>query len=122
MLSVNPVRFPTFQSIVVLPTELREQYSHEITEFLEGPDILKLFAPIEIDHISRYSKYLLEVTAPHQEKYIEHETNEFTGTVKDVDVLALQKDFKSFFTQYDQRRSKNFVATFPRLAEWYNGI
>jgi hypothetical protein len=122
MLSVNPVRFPTFQSIIVLPRELREQYAVEITEFLKGPDITKLFAPIEIDHIKRYSAYLLEVTAPHQEKYIEHETNEFTGTVKDADVLALQKDFKSFFTQYDQRRGRNFVATFPRLAEWYNGI
>jgi len=105
-----------------LPTELREQYAYEITEFLKGSDITKLFAPIEIDHIKRYSTYLLEVTAPHQEKYIEHKTNEFTGTVKDTDVLALQKDFKSFFTQYDQRRSRNFVATFPRLAKWYNEI
>ena len=122
MLSVNPVRFPTFQSIIVLPVEMRKQYAYEITEFLKGPDINQLFATIEIDHIQRYSKYLLEVTAPHQEKHIEHATAEYAGIIEEANVLALQKDFKSFFSQYDQRRGKNFVATFPRLAEWYNAI
>lgn len=37
-----------------------------------------------------------------------------------VDDMA--RDFKSFFTQYDLRRGKNFVETFPRLAEWYNKL
>jgi hypothetical protein len=35
---------------------------------------------------------------------------------------VLQQDFKQFYTQYDQRRGKNFTETFPELAEWYNGI
>jgi hypothetical protein len=122
MLSVNPVRFPTFQSIVVLPVEMRKQYAYEIAEFLKGPDIKKLFAPIEIDHIERYSKYLLEVTAPHQEQQITHTADTFVGTVEEANVLALRKDFKSFFTQYDQRRGKDFATAFPNLAGWYNAI
>ena len=31
-------------------------------------------------------------------------------------------DFKSFYTQYDVRRNKSFVETFPELADWYNSI
>jgi len=106
----------------VLPVEMRKQYAYEITEFLKGSDIKKLFAPIEIDHIERYSKYLLEVTAPHQEQQITHTADTFAGTVEDANVLALQKDFKSFFTQYDQRRGKDFATAFPNLAGWYNAI
>ena len=124
MLSVNPVRFPTFQSIIVLPVEMRKQYAYEITEFLKGPDINHLFATIEIDHINRYANYLLEVVAPHQEMQIAHTTDTFTGSsvVEEANVLALRKDFKSFFTQYDQRRGKDFVKAFPNLAGWYNAI
>jgi hypothetical protein len=35
---------------------------------------------------------------------------------------VLQQDFKKFFTQYDQRRGKNLVETFPALADWYNTL
>ena len=31
-------------------------------------------------------------------------------------------DFKSFYTQYDVRRNKNFVETFPDLKEWYESL
>jgi hypothetical protein len=31
-------------------------------------------------------------------------------------------DFKSFYSQYDIRRNKSFVNTFPELADWYNSI
>ena len=33
-----------------------------------------------------------------------------------------QKDFKNFYQQYDQRRSKNFCETFPELEDWYNEL
>lgn len=122
MLSVNPVRFPTFQNIVVLPQDIRLQYSKEIDTFLALPDIKELFAPIEIDHISRYSTYLRNVQAPHEETHIEHTQAEYLGSESNTNIQALAQDFKSFFTQYDQRRNKNFSATFPRLADWYNNI
>jgi hypothetical protein len=31
-------------------------------------------------------------------------------------------DFKSFFTQYDSRRGKDLLKTFPGLTNWYNSI
>jgi hypothetical protein len=34
----------------------------------------------------------------------------------------LQKDFKTFYSQYDQRRNKNFCETFPDLADWYKTL
>lgn len=123
MLSVNPVRFPTFQNIIVLPQELRQYYSAEIFKFLALPDVSSLFLPIEIDHIERFAKYLTNVETPHQEKFIHHNTDEYqkdSGTT--ADILGLQRDFKSFFTQYDQRRGKDFVTTFPMLSSWYNSI
>lgn len=122
MLSVNPVRFPTFQNIVILPKDIRKLYAEEIQNFLKIPDLNELFAPIELDHIGRYASYLLEVTAPHEEINIEHTTAEYTGSHDDLNVRALEKDFKSFFNQYDQRRNLNFIKTFPRLADWYSNI
>ena len=38
------------------------------------------------------------------------------------DDVWLEKDFKQFFTQYDKRRGKDFVSTFPRLKNWYESI
>jgi hypothetical protein len=35
---------------------------------------------------------------------------------------VLQQDFKNFYTQYDQRRGKDFCATFPALADWYKSL
>jgi hypothetical protein len=31
-------------------------------------------------------------------------------------------DFREFYTQYDQRRGKDFAATFPILREWYQQL
>jgi organic radical activating enzyme len=122
MLSVNPVRFPTFQNVVILPPALRLEYSQEIDKFLEQRDIVRLFDPIELDHIKRYSTYLREVKVPHEETQITHTQTEYAGTLQNIDVTALGRDFKSFFSQYDQRRNQNFVKTFPRLSEWYAGL
>jgi hypothetical protein len=122
MLSVNPVRFPTFQNIIVLPKSFREQYSNEIVKFLQGDDIETLFATIEIDHIQRFAKYLIEVESPHQETHIEPATTEYKNDNFDHNVATLQHDFKSFFTQYDQRRGKSYTDTYPELADWYNSI
>jgi hypothetical protein len=29
-------------------------------------------------------------------------------------------DFQQFYTQYDQRRGKDFVTAFPSLKTWFN--
>jgi organic radical activating enzyme len=108
ILSVNLVRYPTFQNIVVLPMELRLQYAQEMEKFMQEPDVEHLFLDIEKDHINRYINYMRTMQKPHNDH--------------PIDISALQKDFKSFFTQYDQRRGKDFAKTFPRLADWYNSI
>lgn len=108
IMSVNLVRFPTFQNIVVLPQALRDQYADEIQSVMQAPDIDSLLSPYEKDHINRYMRYLRGVIEPHGDSQIDHD--------------ALRRDFKSFFTQYDQRRGKDFKKTFPRLAEWYDQI
>ena len=108
VLAVNLVRYPTFQSIVILPMELRLQYANEIEKFMEEPDVDRLFSPFEKGHVRRYINYMRTMTQPHND----HE----------IVVQDLRKDFKSFFTQYDQRRGKDFSSTFPRLADWYNTI
>jgi hypothetical protein len=34
-----------------------------------------------------------------------------------------QSDFKSFYTQYDKRRGKDFRATFdPIIVDWYDSL
>ena len=38
------------------------------------------------------------------------------------DMPKLLNDFKHFYTQYDQRRGKDFSAAFPELQEWYDTI
>lgn len=108
LLSVNLVRYPTFQNIVVLPQELRQEYANEMEKFMLEPDVDRLFLPFEKDHINRYINYMRTMDRPHND----HE----------IVIDDLRRDFKSFFTQYDQRRGKNFAETFPRLADWYNSI
>ena len=123
MLSVNPLRFPTFQSIVVLPLEIRRGHKQGILDFISLSEFKKYFLPIEIDHISRFANYLDTVESPHNEIHIQHNTSTFDQQHRQqMNITELQRDFKSFFTQYDQRRSKNFTKTFPNLADWYNSI
>jgi hypothetical protein len=62
---------------------------------------------MEHEHVVRLMQYLLTATAPHE------------GASP---LLELEKDFKRFYKQYDQRRGKDFDKTFPELKEWYDGI
>ena len=121
-LSINPLRFPTFQNIVVLPTELRMRYSTELLNFLDDPMKMKMLDGMEEDHIRRFAHYLIEIKSPHQEERKEHTDKIYQEDNNILAVAALQVDFKKFFTQYDQRRGKNLIEVFPNLAEWYKGI
>jgi hypothetical protein len=61
----------------------------------------------ELNHLQRLIDYLDVVKTPHSEAF---------------EMPKLHNDFRQFFTQYDQRRGKNFAETFPLLADWYNDI
>ena len=61
----------------------------------------------ELNHLQRLIDYLDVVKTPHSDAF---------------EMPKLCNDFWQFFTQYDQRRNKNFTETFPLLATWYNDI
>lgn len=119
-ISVNPVRFPAFQNIVILPSELRNQFAQEISSVLQGQE--HLFDSMELDSVRRIIDYISDVQVPHTEGSVQHTSQTFEQTESQIDIPALQKDFARFFQQYDQRRGLDLAATFPRLADWYRAL
>jgi len=129
-LSVNPVRFPTFQSIVVLPYELRKKYTDEVESFLAQPDVNKFFNSFDLDQVRRFHAYLSNIRDPHKElapgqdnsNSISFDNKTYDNQTDLIEQQKLQADFKSFFKQYDQRRNKDFITAFPNLSDWYNTL
>jgi organic radical activating enzyme len=106
--SLNILRFPSFQSPLVLPDEIRTQYREKLSQFLIAHKFDNdTFHEFEINQLIRLIDYLDIAITPHAAA---------------ADQATLQQDFKQFFTQYDQRRGKDFCATFPELADWYNTL
>lgn len=115
--TLNILRFPSFQSPLILPIEFREEACRKLTYLFNSTvvntggalgdiphDYLHEF---EREHIARLITYLKDVDSPH------------SGAVSRE---ILQRDFKNFYQQYDQRRDKNFKYTFTQLADWYNTL
>ena len=102
--SLNILRFPSFQSVLVLPLAVREQYADELA-FAYGIIADDVFChEFELNQLSRLIEYLRE---PEQDSQV---------------LQVLQRDFKNFYEQYDQRRDKDFRNTFPQLTEWYDTL
>jgi pyruvate-formate lyase-activating enzyme len=103
--SLNILRFPSFQSPLILPLEIREECIRQLIPLGDlSVDVLHEF---EINQIGRLVSYLKEVDSPH--------SGAMTNSI-------LQRDFKNFYEQYDQRRGKDFRHTFPQLANWYDTL
>jgi organic radical activating enzyme len=105
--TLNILRFPSFQSPLILPNDLRTQYKIQLQDFLDRNHANPYMHEHEVNHTQRLIDYLDVVKTPHSDAF---------------EMPNLHNDFKQFFTQYDQRRGKNFTATFPKLAEWYNTL
>ena len=105
--SLNILRFPSFQSSLILPDNIRTEYRTRLSDFYKTHKETGTLQAFEIDQLKRLIDYLDVVITPH------------SGAMEQS---ILQRDFKNFFTQYDQRRGKNFVETFPALADWYNTL
>ena len=103
--SLNILRFPSFQSPLVLPLEVREECIKQLIPL--GDLSVDTLHEFEINQIGRLVSYLKEVDSPH--------SGAMTNSI-------LQRDFKNFYEQYDRRRGKDFRATFPQLAEWYDTL
>ena len=105
--TLNILRFPSFQSALVLPEHLKLYYRNRLIQWMLQHKDHEYLHEHEINHVNRLINYLDHVTTPHSEAF---------------DLPRLHNDFKKFYTQYDQRRGKNFVSTFTNLAEWYDTL
>lgn len=107
--SFNILRFPSFQSVLILPEEVRLERANALEEWLvknwnNGENGLVEW---EYENINRLITYLRIVDEGHR----------FTSSKE-----SRLRDFKSFYSQYDKRRGKNLLKDFPMLESWYNTI
>jgi organic radical activating enzyme len=105
--SLNILRFPSFQSLTIFPDNIRQQYAGKLYRFANDWNKSDLMHEYEKNQLDRLLDYIDVVMKPHTEA---------------MSQSILQRDFKNFYQQYDQRRNKNFAETFPALADWYNTI
>jgi hypothetical protein len=115
-MSLNILRFPSFQSCSLLPMDIRQKYSEKLQVWLDE-QIAKdeksskgspLLMHIEREQTQRLIDYLDVIKTPHK-------------NVKDPE--QNKRDFKQFYHQYDIRRGKDFCNTFPKeFVDFYNSI
>ena len=110
MLSFNILRFPSFMSIVTLPETIRSRLADKLEAWLAHNGGNVYVHDFERDGIRRTVAYIREVQ---------------TGHSNTSSIESRERDFRSFFAQYDQRRAKNFFETFKEevdLIEWVKSI
>ena len=105
--TLNILRFPSFQSPLVLPEHLLLYYRNRLINWVIAHQGQEYMHEHEINHLSRLIDYLNLVETPHSDTF---------------EMPKLHNDFKQFHTQYDQRRGKDFAATFPVLKDWYDSL
>ena len=104
-MTLNILRFPSFQSAAILPVELKDKFKKRIEQWLPTQmDYLNLG---EIAHVQRLIDYLDVVKTPHRNT---------------AETPKLYNDFRYFYEQYDRRRGLDFRSTFPSFVEWYDSI
>jgi len=105
--TLNILRFPSFQSPLVLPDEIRTFHKDRLQEWFTGVKDSALLHEFEINQVQRLIDYLDVVKTPHSEAF---------------ETPKLHNDFKQFYNQYDVRRNKNFNNSFPSMKEWFNEL
>jgi len=107
-LSINYLRFPPHLQVTILTNELREKYASEIEEFAwswleeQARERNQWYAKLyleEYDQIKRFCDYIRkdQTSGP---KY--------------------RDNFVQFIVEYDRRRNKNFLETFPEFENFWN--
>ena len=105
--TLNILRFPSFQSPLVLPDDIRTRYKNQLVKFMVRHKGYSYLHEHEWNHLQRLVDYLDVVKTPHSDAF---------------DRPKLLNDFKQFYSQYDQRRGKDFAQAFPALADWCNSL
>jgi hypothetical protein len=103
--TLNILRFPSFQSVTVLPEGMRWHAARRIEEWIEVNKENALLHGMEIDHAKRLANYLRTVIQAHD-------------GASPVDKLKI--DLKNFLVQYNKRRNKDLRAACPEIAKWLN--
>lgn len=106
-LSVNLLRFPSFQSVNVLPNIIKQSKADEIDSWLiSNGNMLK---PDEVNQLQRLVTYLRKV----EKSYDDKDTTD-----------NKENDFKKFFTQYTERRNQDIIKIIndENFTEWWEGI
>ena len=105
--TLNILRFPSFQSPLVLPDHIRMRYRDRLKTWLDVWYNHAMLQPHERNHVQRLIDYLDVVKTPHSDAF---------------DMPRLHNDFRQFYQQYDKRRGKDFSNTFTNLKEWYQTL
>jgi organic radical activating enzyme len=105
--SLNLLRFPSFQSPLALPNFIKdERHSHIVNWYANNKNKI-YWSEFEKAGIERLIDYLITVDAPHR---------------RTSSTITLWRDFKTFYSQYDIRRNKS-LSVFPKiLTEWVDSI
>ena len=105
--TLNILRFPSFQSPLILPADIKTRYKENLSQWLSLHADSEYMHEHEINHMLRLIDYLDIVKTPHSDTF---------------EMPTLHNDFYQFFSQYDTRRNKDFRNTFPNLKEWYDSL
>ena len=107
LLSLNILRFPSFQSPLALPGHIKDYCREKLQTWYDGTKTKLLWHVDELASIERLIDYLVVVDAPHR---------------KTSNKVTLWRDFKSFYKQYDKRRGKS-IYVFPKiLTDWFDQL
>ena len=105
--TLNILRFPSFQSPLVLPDDIRTAYKDRLVDWVNKHKDADYLHQHEINHVLRLIDYLDVVKTPHSDTF---------------DMPKLHNDFKQFYQQYDVRRKKSLITAFPALKTWYESL
>lgn len=98
--SFNILRHPSFQSVLVLPNELRFKFADDIERWVDDNwnGGKNYFMEWEKNDMIRLSSYLKNGKLENREVYFDN--------------------FKNFYSQYDKRRNKDLLSTFTELKSY----
>lgn len=107
-LDLNILRWPAFMSPLSLPDFLKEKLHSKLSQWYTDNQNNPLLTEGEKQQIKRLVDYIEVVE---------------TGHISTEKELRLHfHDFKSFYEQYDRRRGKNLIETFPELEHWFHSL
>ena len=105
--SVNLLRFPSFQSPLALPDHIKNHCRENLEMWYNSVKDKPLWHEFEKASIERLIDYLVTVDAPHR---------------RTSNRITLWRDFKTFYSQYDIRRGKS-ISVFPKiLTDWVDQL